>query len=141
VDSQYNLGQLYELGFGVSQNPAEAYKWYLIAARSGDADSKVSAARVRGLLTADARSAAERAAGAFHTGAPSPAAAPTLQAATELVIAQRALSTLGYYQGPADGLSSPALRLALAAYQRDQGLPSTGTPDSVTVTKLASLQR
>ena len=43
---------------------------------------------------------------------------------------QRALSRLGYYQGPADGASSPALRLAIAAYQRDQGLPGTGALDA-----------
>ncbi len=59
----------------------------------------------------------------------------------ELATAQKALSTLGYYQGPTDGVTSPALRLAIAAYQHDQGLPSTGAADATTITKLASLAR
>ena len=42
---------------------------------------------------------------------------------------QHALSRLGYFQGPTDGQSSPALKLAIAAYQRDQGLPGTGVLD------------
>ncbi|MFX8637285.1 sel1 repeat family protein, partial [Acinetobacter baumannii] len=33
VDSQYNLARLYDNGgYGVPQNKAEAYKWYLVAA-------------------------------------------------------------------------------------------------------------
>jgi len=142
VDSQFNLGRLYENGAGVSLNPAEAYKWFLVAARSGDGDSQVSANRVRGLLTAEARSAAEKSASAFRPGATSAAvtASPAV-AQNDLVTAQKALSTLGYYQGPADGVASPALRLAIAAYQHDQGLPSTGATDPVTVGKLATIAR
>ena len=136
VDSQYNLGRLYEEGFGVSQNPAEAYKWYLIAARSGDAESRNSAQRMKGQLSAEAQQAADRAAQAFHpqgTGADGLAPVAAVQAtASDPATAnlQHALSRLGYYQGPTDGSSSPALKLAVAAYQRDQGLPGTGVLDS-----------
>jgi localization factor PodJL len=35
-DSQYNLGVLYESGLGVAKDHAAAYKWYALAARSGD---------------------------------------------------------------------------------------------------------
>jgi localization factor PodJL len=38
-DSQYNLGILYESGRGVPANNIEAYKWYALAARSGDKDA------------------------------------------------------------------------------------------------------
>ena len=55
----------------------------------------------------------------------------------DVVTAQRALNQLGYYQGPTDGAASPALKLALAAYQRDNGLPVSGAPDPATVGKLA----
>jgi localization factor PodJL len=55
--------------------------------------------------------------------------------------AQRALSRLGYYQGPSDGASSPALKLALAAYQRDQGLEPTGALDETTVSRLSIFTR
>ena len=59
LDSQFNLAAIYEHGDGVSVNPAEAYKWYLIASRSGDAEAKAGALRVRAGLTPDARAVAE----------------------------------------------------------------------------------
>ncbi|MDX5331836.1 MAG: peptidoglycan-binding protein, partial [Caulobacteraceae bacterium] len=55
--------------------------------------------------------------------------------------AQKALSRLGYYQGPTDGVASPALRLAVAAYQRDQGMAATGALDQTTVSKLSVFTR
>ncbi len=140
VDSQYNLARLYEDGFGVARNPAEAYKWYLIAARSGDAESRAAAQRLKGQLSPEAQAAAERSAAGFQTQGPNtgqPAQAANTSA-QELAIAQRALSRLGYYQGPYDGVSSPALSLAIGAYQRDQGLPSTGALDPIVLQKLAA---
>jgi localization factor PodJL len=148
LDSQFNLAALYEHGDGVSQNPAEAYKWYLIAGRAGDAESRAGALRVRAALTADARAVAERAAAGFQPSAPSASApaiaaapAPVQAASPDLVTAQRALNQLGYYQGPTDGIASPALHLALAAYQRDQSLPVTGAPDQATIGKLSVYTR
>ena len=141
VDSQYNLARLYEKGFGVGQNPAEAYKWYLIAARSGDADSRQSALQIKGQISPQAQAAAERAAESFQPQGPDAAnltagldLTPQLAQATgavdgDVASLQRALSRLGYFQGPTDGVSSPALKLAIAAYQRDQGLPGTGALD------------
>ena len=59
-------------------------------------------------------------------------------AAADITTAQRGLSRLGYYQGPYDGVGSPALSLAIAAYQRDQNLPSTGTIDQTVTQRLAA---
>ena len=135
VDSQYNLGRLYEEGFGVSQNPAEAYKWYLIAARSGDGESRNSAQRIKGQLSVEAQTTADRAAQAFHPqsagadGLAPLAGAQAVAGDPATANLQHALSRLGYYQGPTDGQSSPALKLAIAAYQRDQGLAGTGILD------------
>jgi localization factor PodJL len=134
VDSQYNLGRLYEEGFGVAQNPAEAYKWYLIAAASGDGESRNSAKRLKGELTAEAQAAAERAAQSFQPQTTAPAQA-SAAADNAVAVAQRALSHLGYFQGPADGVASPALKFAIAAFQRDRNLPATGQLDP-TVTPL-----
>ena len=139
TDSQYNLGRLYEEGFGVAQNPAEAYKWYLIAGRAGDAESIAGAARMKARISRQASLAAERAAAVFRPVAGGPLPTQAFQPGGPMVTAQRALSALGYYQGPTDGSASPALRLALSAYQRDQGLPTTGAPDAVTVAKLAAI--
>jgi localization factor PodJL len=55
----------------------------------------------------------------------------------DITTAQRGLSRLGYYQGPYDGVGSPALSLAIAAYQRDQGLQSTGVLDGAVVQRLS----
>jgi localization factor PodJL len=145
VDSQYNLGRLYEEGFGVSQNPAEAYKWYLIAAKGGDAESRASAQRLKRQLSAEAQSAAERAAGTFQAQGPkAPGAMAELTpgaavAGSGVVNAQKALSRLGYYQGPADGAASPALKLAIAAYQRDQRMQPTGQVDVATAQLFAAI--
>ncbi len=159
IDSQVNLARIYEGGFGVAQNPAEAYKWYLIAGKLGDGESRTSATRIRDTLSADARTAAERAAAGFRSTAPNastlpsvqtakaapapalPAAGPVTNAANDMVTAQKALSALGYYQGPTDGSPSPALRLALSAYQHDQGLPASGAADQATVTRLSAYIR
>lgn len=137
LDSQYNLAALYERGDGVARNLAEAYKWYLIAGRAGDPEARAGAMRVRASLTAEERQVAERAAAEFQptqSAAPQPGAAPV---SPDLVTAERALNQLGYYQGPTDGTASPAIHLAIAAYQRDQGLPITGSPDIATLSKLA----
>jgi localization factor PodJL len=67
VDSQYNLARLYDNGgYGVPQNKAEAYKWYLIAAANGDADARSSATALRAQLPGDQAAAAERSARGFH---------------------------------------------------------------------------
>ncbi len=144
IDSQYNLARLYEEGFGVSQNPAEAYKWYLIAARAGDSESRTSAQRLKSQLSPEAQATAERAAAAFQAQGPRLATTQLAQAtvtaggSSDITTAQRGLSRLGYYQGPYDGVNSPALSLAIAAYQRDQGMQSTGQIDGTVVQRLTA---
>jgi len=143
VDSQFNLAQLYEGGWGVSQNPTEAYKWYLIAARSGDAASRARAMALRSQLTAEGQRIAERSASGFRSQAAAPAQAVASVAAPSagLATAQRALSKLGYYQGPQDGVTSPALQMAIAAYQRDQNLQTSGALDGETLSRLSTWAR
>ncbi|KQZ18980.1 SEL1-like repeat protein [Caulobacter sp. Root1472] len=143
VDSQFNLAQLYEGGWGVSQNPTEAYKWYLIAARSGDTASRARAAALRAQLTAEGQRIAERSASGFRSQAAAPVQAVASAAAPSagLATAQRALSKLGYYQGPQDGVTSPALQMAIAAYQRDQNLQPSGALDGDTLSRLSTWAR
>jgi hypothetical protein len=43
---------------------------------------------------------------------------------------QRALARRGYYNGPIDGSLGPGSRNAIARYQRERGLPVTGTVTS-----------
>lgn len=66
TDSQYNLARLHEDGVeGVPPDPAEAYKWYLVAAESGDAQAAEAAERLAPRLSASARRSAETAAERF----------------------------------------------------------------------------
>jgi localization factor PodJL len=68
-DSQYNLARLYEQGYGVTQNAAEAYKWYLIAGAGGDAEARSSAERLKATLSPDSQAAAQRSAAAYRAQA------------------------------------------------------------------------
>ena len=142
VDSQFNLAQLYEGGWGVSQNPSEAYKWYLIAAKAGDNASRTRAMALRGQLTAEGQRIAERSASGYRSQATvAPVQTALAAPSAGLATAQRALSKLGYYQGPQDGASSPALQMAIAAYQRDQNLAATGVLDGDTLGRLSVFSR
>ena len=48
VDGQFNVARLYETGDeGIQPDLAEAYKWYLIAARAGDGDAQSAVERLR----------------------------------------------------------------------------------------------
>ncbi len=142
VDSQYNLARLYEGGFGVTVNMAEAYKWYLVAGREGDGESRSAADRLKALLSIDAVKAAERAAQSYRpqTELTSAQIATALGSPrSAIAAAQRALNRLGYYKGPTDGVSSPALKMAIGSYQRDQGLGQTGALDQSLIDRFAKL--
>jgi localization factor PodJL len=140
VDSQYNLGLLYQSGSGVPRDLAQAYKWFTIAANSGDAGSRASAMDIEGKLPAAQLAQAESQANAFEPAG----AAPTPQVLAygpSLISAQKILGRLGYYKGRPDGTNSRDLKLAVTAYQRDQGLAATGTLDPVTVSRLSVFNR
>jgi localization factor PodJL len=140
VDSQYNLGLLYQSGSGVPRDLAQAYKWFTVAANSGDGQARASALDLEGKLPSAQLAQAEAQAGAFEPAG----AAPTggnLASATSMVAAQTILGRLGYYKGKPDGANSRDLKLAVSAYQRDQGLAATGALDSATVSRLSVFSR
>jgi localization factor PodJL len=58
-DSQYNLAALCEDGHGVTRSLTEAYKWYALAARSGDRGAAQRLAQVKGRLNAGELATAE----------------------------------------------------------------------------------
>jgi localization factor PodJL len=62
VDAQFNLAVLYERGDGVPQSLLDAYKWYAVAATSGDAVAKTRADAIATQLSADELAAAQKAA-------------------------------------------------------------------------------
>ena len=140
VDSQYNLGLLYQSGSGVPRDLAQAYKWFSIAANGGDGEARNSAMELEAKLPAAQQASAEAQAVAFAPAS----AAPTpdnLAYGPSIVAAQKILGRLGYYKGRSDGATSRDLKLAVAAYQRDQGLAATGALDPATVSRLAVFTR
>lgn len=144
VDSQFNLGMMSEAGMGVPKNAPEAYKWYLIAGRAGDEEARTRSQRLKQMLTPAQSAIAERAAATFQpesTNASALAPSSVAAAGAGVSTAQRALSRMGYYQGPSDGSQSAALRLAVAAYQRDQGLAPTGVLTPELVQRFANASR
>ena len=121
VDSQYNLALLYEAGRGVDRNLREAYRWFAVAANAGDAVSREKVVELEAKLKGAERGELDRAVQGYAPGAgavvdPGLVIAP----ATTVAETQAMLARLGYYVGPVDGASSPALRAAAAAYLRDQ---------------------
>jgi len=67
VDSQFNVAKLFETGdVGIAADLAEAYKWYLIAARAGDGDAQSAVERLRATVPAAARGKAREAAERFR---------------------------------------------------------------------------
>jgi localization factor PodJL len=146
VDSQYNLGQLYQAGSGVPRDLAEAYKWFSIAAIHGDAPSRAAAIELERNLTTAQLATAESAADRFHAASDAGGQEATPQVAglasgLALAKAQKVLGRLGYYKGPSDGAMSRDLKLAVASYQRDQGLATTGSLDPATASRLSVFTR
>jgi localization factor PodJL len=58
-DSQFNLAILYENGMGVEKNAIEAYKWFVLAAKSGDKDSSARRDAMKAKLSAEQLAVAE----------------------------------------------------------------------------------
>jgi localization factor PodJL len=122
----------------VPRDEAEAYKWFSIAANGGDRPARASAIELGAKLTSVQLAAAERAANTFRPMTPAAAVAAP---ATSIASAQKVLGRLGYYNGPSNGAASPELKLAVSAYQRDQGLAVTGLIDPATASRLAVFTR
>jgi localization factor PodJL len=120
VDSQYNLGLLYEAGRGVERNLREAYRWYSVAANAGDTAAREKQLEVEARLKPGERSGLDRDVSAYQPSAGPPAdLAMVIPPAETLSETQALLARKGYYVGPVDGIGSPAVRTAAAAYLRD----------------------
>ena len=105
--------------------------------RAGHGQARASAIDLEKTLPAAQLAQAEGQAGAFETAS----AGPTPANGPSVVVAQKILGRLGYYKGRPDGAASHDLKLAVSAYQRDQGLAATGALDPATVSRLSVFSR
>lgn len=143
VDSQFNLGVLFESGQGLPQDNEAALVWYSIAGSQGD---QMAAGRV-GILRktlaeaqitrADQRIASftpariDDAANGIFVDLPWAKSRSNKNAQkraknTAVVETQSLLNELGYDVGSADGAIGPKTRNAIKSFERVNGLPETG---------------
>jgi len=139
VDSQFNLGVLFESGQGLPKNVTDAFVWYSIAAGQGDQFAKTRIDVLKGALPETELAAAagrvevftpvkidDAANGIFHDV---PWAKPSKTAAkntSQVKQAQSLLGELGYDIGGADGAIGPRTREAIMSFERANSLPETG---------------
>jgi localization factor PodJL len=124
----------------VPRDLAQAYRWFAIAANSGDSQARASAQELETKLSSAQLASAEAQANAFEPVGAAPAAQAQANAPS-LAEAQKILGRLGYYKGRSDGANSRGLKLAVSAYQRDQGLAATGSLDPATASRLSVFSR
>ncbi len=153
-DSQYNLGILYARGLGVPRDLTASYKWFAIAAAAGDSDSAKKRDDVAQVLDKDALARARLAVETWKAGTPEAAAndvatddpawtspgqstAAVVSTGDLILQAQTLLAKHGYDVGKPDGLMGKRTRDAISAFQKEKGLPQTGTVDAGLIQALA----
>jgi len=150
VDSQYNLGVLFESSPEIQRNPASSFVWYSIAASQGDQLAANRVDVIRQELQGDALKNAEDRVNNFKPTAIEEAAngifrnvtwtlpqKRDIKPAAELVRdAQTLLSQLGYEVGAPDGDMGPKTRNAVKAFEKANGLPETGAISASLVDRL-----
>jgi localization factor PodJL len=148
-DSQYNLGIMYGRGYGVTRDLAASYKWFAVAAKSGDTDAASKRDEVAKALETQDKTLLAQAQMAVQTWQPKTpdpaanetttpwtseavtAAAPATAAPTKRQVqtVQTVLAQRGLYSGPINGEMGPRTRDAVKAFQTRSGLPATGELD------------
>ena len=140
TDSQFNLGMLYARGLGVEQDFEQSYKWFSLAARSGDADAGKARDDIAKSLTADAVS---RVGAEVERWVREPIALdvnfapigtwtanfdPGETIGNKEVVArvQQALGRLGFDVGSPDGVAGPKTAEAIRTFERGTGMSESG---------------
>ena len=149
VDSQFNLGVLFESGQGLPKNVNDAFVWYSIAAAQGDQFAKTrvevlsSTLDQTDLVSAAARAEKfapvkidEAANGIFRNVAWAKPAKPAGSDASQVKQVQAMLDDLGYDIGGADGAMGPKTRAAIMSFERSNSLPETGRVNTALIDRL-----
>lgn len=147
-DSQFNLGILYGQGMGVPQNLIESYKWFALAAKTGDSDASKKRDEVANAMDPDDLDFARK---EVNNWAPSKlkesvnrvavpeewrgasvsqkSAAKPAQNSASIMKAQDMLNQRGFNVGEPDGLIGPKTKRAIMEFQKSAGIPITGKVD------------
>lgn len=150
-DSQFNLGILSAKGVGMPQNLEDSYKWFALVAKGGDRDAAQKrdeiAKSLRPEQLKEARAKVELwkpeplAAGANSVDVPegwreSPAKTAGIDMKKAIRNVQALLNKAGYDAGTADGMMGDKTKNAISAFQKDNGMESTGAIDEKMVKAL-----
>ena len=149
VDSQFNLGVLFESGQGIPKNMTDAFVWYSIAAGQGDQFAKTRVEVLKTTLDkADLVTAAARAEkfkpvkiddaanGIFRNVAWVKSNEAAGKKVSQVRQAQTMLTELGYEIGGADGAVGPKTRAAIMSFERANSLPETGRVNTALIDRL-----
>ena len=150
-DSQFNLGILAAKGVGMPQSLEDSYKWFALVAKTGDRDAATKRDEIANALRPEqlqqARAATElwkaKPVNAETNTVTIPDAWRESDAKTASVDMKQAVRNIqmilnknGYDAGSADGLMGAKTKLAIAAFQKDNGMEATGEVDEKLVRKL-----
>lgn len=140
-DSQVNLGILSAKGIGVARDLGEAYKWFAVAAKAGDNDAGAKRDEVARAMTPDELAKAEAKAKLWQAHEPAPEAnvvevpdawktdremTASVDMTRAITNVQAILNQNGYDAGPPDGVMGERTRMAIKAFQEQNGLADTG---------------
>src|SRR5690606_24223957 len=153
--SQYNLGILAAKGLGMPVSLEESYKWFALAANSGDKDSAQKRDQIEVVLTPIQRERAEgavtlwkakplnEAANSLDVPADWSENARVTEAPADMKKAVRNIQLIlqknGYDVGGADGIMGSRTRNAIAAIQKANGQNPTGEVDQKLVQLLLKM--
>ena len=153
-DSQFNLGILYGQGMGVPQNLIESYKWFALAAKTGDSDANKKRDEVANAMDPDdlddarkvvndwAPATLNESVNRFSApdewkGRGSGSKSSATNSSRKLVKkAQVLLNQRGFNVGTPDGVIGPKTKRAILEFQRNAGIPITGKVDKKTLAAL-----
>jgi localization factor PodJL len=150
-DSQFNLGILAAKGAGMPQNLEESYKWFALVAKGGDRDASTKRDEIAKSLRPEQLKAARAAVELWKAKEPNAeantadipeswqeSAGQTASVDMKKAIrnVQGILNKNGYDAGPADGVMGERTKIAIKAFQKDNGLQPTGNVDKALVEAL-----
>lgn len=151
TDSQFNLGILAAKGVGMKQDLEESYKWFALVAKTGDQDAASKRDEVAKSLKPEQLERARAAAELWKPKAADPEAniveipeswqeshttTAGINARQAVQTVQHILNKNGYDAGSADGIMGEKTKLAVEAFQSDNGLHPTGQIDEALVNAL-----
>ena len=158
ADSQFNLAILYENGLGVKRNTSEAYRWFALASEAGDKEALRRRDNIRRRLSPTmikqidgeikawspspvdepANSVASLQVEAAAEAPEAPAVAAAQPKASDVLLVQDLLKSLGYEVG-APGQLDARTSEAIASFEQRSKLPPTGEISDALIARLASL--